>query len=80
MARSSRPASSDTVCGDTLSGPVEAWALWRGIQGCESVAELVPDFLVKPLILLVAYFRFFQVVLGPLCHQLWAAHSPAACC
>lgn len=65
----------------TLLGPVEAWALWLGIQGRESVAELVPDFLVKPLILLMAYFRCFQVaVLGPLCHQLWAVHTPAAHC
>lgn len=80
MARSSRPASSETVlCGDSR-GASGAWALWLGIQGRESVAELVPDFLVKPLILLIAYFCFFQVVLGPFCHQLWAVHMPAACC
>lgn len=63
----------------TLLGPVAAWALWPGIQGCESVAELVPDFLVKPLILLNACFCFFQVVvLGPLCRQPWAFPAPAA--
>ena len=43
----------------TLLGPAVSWALWPGIQGCESVAELVPDFLVKPLILLNACFCFF---------------------
>lgn len=79
MARSSRPASSEAVCGDTL-GASGGLGTGLGIQGRESVAELVPDFLVKPLILLIAYFRFFQVVLGPLCHQLWAVHMPAACC
>lgn len=63
----------------TLLGPVAVWALWPGIQGCESVAELVPDFLVKPLILLNACFCCFQVVvLGPLCQQPWASPAPAA--
>lgn len=63
----------------TLLGPVEVWALLQGIQGCESVAEQVPDFLVKPLILRSACFCFFQVVvLGPLCHQLWPFPAPAA--
>lgn len=55
----------------TLLGPLEVRALWLGVQGRESVAELVPDFLVKPLIPPNACFRFFQVVvLGPHCHQL----------
>lgn len=63
----------------TLLGPVAVWTLWPGIQGCESVAELVPDFLVKPLILPNACFCFFQVVvLGPLCQQPWAFPVPAA--
>lgn len=60
---------------------MEVWALQLGIQGRESVVELVLDFLVKPLILLNACFCFFQVVvLGPLCHQLWVVHPPEAWC
>lgn len=63
----------------TLLGPLEVGAWWPRIQGRESVAELAPDFLVKPLILPNACFCLFQVVvLGPPCHQLWAFPSPAA--
>lgn len=73
MGPSSGLTASHTVL-EALLGPVEQ----PGIQGRESVAGLVPDFLVKPLIPLNACFCFFQVVLGPHCHQLWAFHTPAA--
>lgn len=64
---------------EMLSGLLEVWARQLGVQGGESVAELVPHFLVKPLILPNACFCFFQVVvLGQLCHQLWVFHMPVA--
>ena len=66
-------------CADTL-GASGGLGTGAGVQGCESVAEQVPDFLVKPLILLNACFHFFQVVVLELpCHQLWVAPAPAAC-
>ena len=67
-------------CAVGILGPLEVWALWLGTSVCDSAAELVSDFRVKPLILLNACFCFFQVdVLGPLCHQLWAFHLPVQC-
>lgn len=63
---------------EMLLGLLAVWARRPGGQGGESVAELAPHFLVKPLILPNACFCVFQVVLGPLCHQLWAFRMAVA--
>lgn len=78
-AWSSRPASPDICAVDTLGASGGLGTAAGNPRLCESVAELVPDFLVKPLILRSACFCFFEVVvLGPLCHQLWPFPAPAA--